>query len=648
MPTASEWVNRMRSQLAVTEPNLDTSVGTVSRKILDAVGEALSEASVDNYLIEYQYDIDAKSGAELDRFVELFGFTRLAARRATGIVTVSLAAARPSNFVLPTGAQFSTLDNPSVQFVSIVPAVILAGETSVDVPVQAVDGGARGNVPAYSITSVLASQSAGVSIRNIQATTGGQDAESDGQLRLRFRRTVFRKMAGTADSFLSVALEDPDVTHANVIGSEKVRREQIALTATEDSEAFVHGESTLAGAVYIYPDSAVFGPFIDDGDIRVEGSDYDFVVVQGTESSEASAGIKSLSGGTEGEPRVPDGIYELEYAYTPQASRNKPYLGVTNRVDLWVKGQRVREASETVLYPAPIPENVSSTFDSATTVGPDVSDFVRVDESQPDVGNVFVPLSFGPIVTVPSSINIIAPDGSSTTTYYSDDTESEQRFWVVHEEAPFGWSPRSRFGLEITAGENAETPFEDPPDGSLIQLEYNYNDVPRTIERNIQDWRLITSDVRAHQARLWYLTMNFVVLPNQRFTGTELQYEIGLVVNDYINRLGFTETIQASDILAAAHSANGVDAVRWANSDDNATNFAIQRYVRSVTSTSETTGDPERQFATELAQVFCNPPADDEDPETKRVTDIFMDDATLAVYNGCRVILRAENNFGSA
>jgi hypothetical protein len=120
------------------------------------------------------------------------------------------------------------------------------------------------------------------------------------------------------------------------------------------------------------------------------------------------------------------------------------------------------------------------------------------------------------------------------------------------------------------------------------------------------------------------------------------------VVNDYINRLGFTETIQASDILAAAHSASGVDAVRWANSDDNATNFAIQRYVRSVTSTSETTGDPERQFATELAQVFCNPPADDEDPETKRVTDIFMDDATLAVYNGCRVILRAENNFGSA
>jgi hypothetical protein len=60
--TVNDIVSRMRAALSLSEPDLDTTVGTPTRKILDAVGEVIAEAYVDRSLLTYQYDIDSKTG----------------------------------------------------------------------------------------------------------------------------------------------------------------------------------------------------------------------------------------------------------------------------------------------------------------------------------------------------------------------------------------------------------------------------------------------------------------------------------------------------------------------------------------------------------------------------------------------------------
>jgi len=62
-------VTQMRDALLISDPEVDTSVGTPLRKILDAVGNSLADAYVENHLLSYAYDIDSKIDADLDAFL---------------------------------------------------------------------------------------------------------------------------------------------------------------------------------------------------------------------------------------------------------------------------------------------------------------------------------------------------------------------------------------------------------------------------------------------------------------------------------------------------------------------------------------------------------------------------------------------------
>lgn len=73
----------MRSALAVTDPDLDTSVGTTTRKILDAVAESIAESYLDQHMLSYTYDIDSKTEGDLDSFTQTIGgISRLAGKRS--------------------------------------------------------------------------------------------------------------------------------------------------------------------------------------------------------------------------------------------------------------------------------------------------------------------------------------------------------------------------------------------------------------------------------------------------------------------------------------------------------------------------------------------------------------------------------------
>ncbi|MDD6697873.1 MAG: baseplate J/gp47 family protein [Veillonellaceae bacterium] len=118
------------------------------------------------------------------------GVYQKSATKATGTVTVT---GKPGAIV-PAGIKLATeadadLGIESIYFVTTEAATIPASG-SIDVPIEAVEGGTAGNVAAGSIVVLAQSRNSITSITNAQATTGGTDDESLESLRSRYLEKV--------------------------------------------------------------------------------------------------------------------------------------------------------------------------------------------------------------------------------------------------------------------------------------------------------------------------------------------------------------------------------------------------------------------------------------------------------------------------
>jgi len=82
-------LNRLISALTSQDPSWDVSVGTAEYKILEAVANELAIAANNNTLQNYSFDVNTKSGNDLDAFCALFGIYRNYGKRATGTATFS-------------------------------------------------------------------------------------------------------------------------------------------------------------------------------------------------------------------------------------------------------------------------------------------------------------------------------------------------------------------------------------------------------------------------------------------------------------------------------------------------------------------------------------------------------------------------------
>jgi uncharacterized phage protein gp47/JayE len=595
--TTGQIADQMVQGLALTEPDLDTSVGTTVRKMVDAVAEVIASAYSDKVLLDYQYDINAKSGSDLDDFVALFGFSRLAAKRATGSVTFSRTLPPPPTVApaifIPIGTQLATADSTPIVVSTMVPAILPAGQTTITVPVQAVVGGAIGNIAASSLVRKVTPLDGIPSFTNPSALVGGSDPESDDQLRTRFKKTVFRNLAGTEQMFLAIALDNAAVTQANVIGASKTWREQVQLVGGV-------AISTLAGARYVYPTSAIFGPNIDGGQVLTPGVHYTF-----TASTPPS--VTSLNGAT-----VPDGVYDLQFEYVPLASRNDPINGITNRIDLYISGQAPTEATETVIF--------STTRLFNATVGDplNVANFQRDNLGPPQAGNYFAPFAFAPVVN-PSISGTIQIAGGPLLTRNVD-------YFLVNDITRNGGAFGSLSGVEFIASSGTTPSGPNSAalaalNGHTIVADYLYNAVPHQIDLAVRAWRLVTTDVKVHQAKVLLLNFYMAAILTPGFNLTSVQTEMQNSLSAFISNIGFNGVVQVSDLIEIAHQVPGVDSVRLLTATDNPTNYAIQQVnsLGAVITTYQSSG---------------------------RATDVILSDDQLPAFNSLTLLQKAQNSFG--
>ncbi|MFF7198193.1 baseplate J/gp47 family protein [Streptomyces sp. NPDC008079] len=605
-------VTQIRDALRVSDPELDTSVGTPLRKIMDAFAGSLADAYIQQHLLSYAYDIDSKIDADLDAFTQLFGIARMAARRAVGTVTFSRTGDTTTTIFIPVGTEVSTTD-ASVVVQTVTGGTLMPGATSVTVAVQSVTAGPEGNVGA-GMANLVTSPVQGVgSVVNTAALTGGMSRETDSELRARWKATVFRSLAGTEQMYLGVALDDPDCYAASVVGASSTRTEILQVPVSGNTLA------QITDAKYVF--AAPVQVTKADGTQLSAGYDYQWI------PSNPPA-IHALSGAF---PAAGE-LLTVAYQYLPVVSRNDPASVITNRVDLFVGGTRAQSAQAGSIF------RRSNVFTASLGTDLTIGNWIRADQTPPDPTNVFVQLPYGPILTVPATLTISGTTYGLATNDHPFGTVSGSvtyAYRIVHQNTVDGWTATSKFGLEWHHSYL-------PPDGAAFNVgesgDYTYNEIPASVQDTVNRWRLAGVDAKVHQAQTRWLRFTLGLMYTQTSTGSAsaVQDAIRAALSDFLARLGFSAAVQVSDVLEVIHQVPGVDNVRVLNGGDvtgynplnpNASVVGIQQIV------------PGSAPASAAIASYVDAP-------TGRATDVYFRDNELPVLGAVVFKTLARNSFG--
>jgi uncharacterized phage protein gp47/JayE len=276
-PSQSDIASQILAALNVAEPDLDTSVGTTARKIIDAVANQISGAYADNDISASSSDVTNLTGTALDAYVGNYGMARYPAKNATGLVIFSrppsVTATVLPDVTIPGGTIVATTDQNPITFSTMFNAVMPGADLNLAIPVVAVTGALAGNVASGNI-SVISTPIAGISsVSNPLAMTGGADAESDTALIARFQATNFRGFTGTTANLVGVALENAAVQRVNAIGARQTTMVQVNITGSPGT-----GSTSPIEWPNIYSDNMFFGADISNGEILNSTSQYSAVI----------------------------------------------------------------------------------------------------------------------------------------------------------------------------------------------------------------------------------------------------------------------------------------------------------------------------------------------------------------------------------
>lgn len=615
-----ELALQMLAQLRLLDPSVSAEVGTPERKILDTVAQALNDSQIDLDALATALDVNSKYGAGLDRFLNLFGFSRQKATFATGFVTFSRISPATLDIRIPANSTVAAnIADPgtdgtqtTVPFYTLYDVVLPQGATSIIVPVKSNIAGNIGNVAINTITEITGSAVFGITnVTNEAATSGGKDAEVDEELKVRFKNTVFRNLAGTQDQYMALAVATAFTTKVNVVGPISRYREYIQIPAVADNIAYdVNNDgtteagngnageytsalSTIPYAKFVYATQTPV--FISNGEAGLGSifyrQDIDFSLNyldvtarnRGDTTRQALVGLASFpatTGTTQYQPNVtfknvytgvngsvqairPNDIVLLEYSYMSEASRNDFSLNITNAVDVFIDGGNDTLASTVLTRPS-----VATAFVDDATSKFHYENYRRVGEPErrPIIGNVFMPLYWQPVIDLPVEIVI------DTTTYLRG-----VHFWVVQDISVNGGTIRSRNGIEWStkvAGKLTND-VEDPSlytglivtalaaDTPVEIVDYTYDKNIVDLQASLEGSKQVTTDVLAHKSDIRYFKLDVTVMYAPGAPVADTNSRVRDAVDQYLRSQYFGSTIQLSDLLQIIHEVQGIDNVRW-------------------------------------------------------------------------------------
>ncbi len=267
----------------------------------------------------------------------------------------------------------------------------------------------------------------------------------------------------------------------------------------------------------------------------------------------------------------------------------------------------------------------STTFSSDPNATYASAKFIRFDGTRPTSGNVFLPLAFGPIISVPDTLTI----GGSTYGRVGGPTagiDHPNAYRVVHDDTAFGFTSQSRFGLEFNT---ASLPANNTPFTLGTNGTYLYDEVPTSVQSNVDRWRLVGVDAKVHAARQIPLRVSLALMYDRNASKSVVDSDIDVAVATYFSKVGLGGVAQVSDIENVVHNVSGVDNVRvlqasdypsWTIGTTNNFNLGFQRVIED-----------------DVVQTYVTTPG--------RLKDIVFGDAETPVLESVVKVLKAQNTF---
>lgn len=616
MATQAEIAQNMIRQLRLLDPSVSAEVGTPERKIIDTVAQELANAQIDLNQLNSAFDLDSKFGSDLDAFLSIFGFARQTGSAATGYITFSRAVASPYAIPIPQGTQVvaTAIGTEGGATIALTFATTAYGEInkealSVTIPVRCLQTGSIGNVAANTITGFARSPILGVTtVTNDIATAGGTDVETDAALKVRFKNTVFRNLAGTEDQYLALAVSTAFTTKANAVGPISRYQEYIQVPdvddAHEDPDSKIAGNgaagewtsalSSIPYSKHVYdtlPAYLTSGQSTENGTVFYR-NEVDFRIntsIASRDKGDTYRGRISGSGlNVNTDPlttyqpnltflNVYEGMDEkvvgirskdivlFEHSYMSSVSRNDWERQILNCVDIFINGKNPVQADAITVKPQAA-YAATNQFVTNSVSRFYIENYRRVGapHRRPVAGNFFIPLFWTPVLTLPETI--VTSEG----TYING-----VHYWAVEDVSEIGRTVRARTGIEWNptvkaqlSGDATAQQYTGPTilansDTSLEVTGYTYDRNIVDLQASIDANGPITVDALAHQSENRYFKLDLTIMYSSGVSISNVNSQIRNAVQTYFEGAYFGTTIQLSDILQVIHNIAGVDNVRW-------------------------------------------------------------------------------------
>ena len=270
--TFSQIVRSMRDNLKLSQPNLDTKPGSVSRDLfIDIPADEIESLYRAMSAISEKQNPQTAVGSDLDKWARNFGITRRSPSPANGLVIFSTNTIN-SDLPIPSGTLVSAKNGVNYRTIGnyifsvsdksryaatatkLRSSLQIAGITdqyAIEVPVSCISAGKAGNIASLQVNRNDLSDP--LRVTNLVSFSGGSNQESDASFRARIFSVFSGANTGTASGYINAALSVSGVLDAIVVqpGNTLMLRDGTEIIELDDGKTRVLSSGS-GGKVDIY------------------------------------------------------------------------------------------------------------------------------------------------------------------------------------------------------------------------------------------------------------------------------------------------------------------------------------------------------------------------------------------------------------
>lgn len=217
METYEEIYQRMRSKYIEESGCEFDEASDIAIRLRVLAGEIYNSLVSQNWL-KLQMFSDTASGEFLDKIANQRGLVRREALKSQGEIAFMISEPVDHNIIIPKGTVVATDDLDPIRFVTTEDGEISAGNTIVSLYAEAEIAGVSGNVMANRVVIAVSVPAEIENVTNSYLFDGGEDKESDIELRKRIQDSYVNRNNGTNKSYYKqLALSVDGVAKVGVI-----------------------------------------------------------------------------------------------------------------------------------------------------------------------------------------------------------------------------------------------------------------------------------------------------------------------------------------------------------------------------------------------------------------------------------------------